>query len=253
MRQNDQCSSTGTSVDISSKLLDRLEQKLGYKFKNRDFLIQALVHRSYSNEKNTRKIEDNERLEFLGDAALELAISDIMFHEFPHYTEGELSKLRALIVNERQLSKLAEELELGKAILLGKGEELTGGRTKPSVLADCMEAVLAAVYLDGGYRELREVVNRLFSGLFMGSKSPLEVLNRDFKTRLQEYTQNEYKETPTYELEKETGPDHDKTFYVSVLVGDKKVGFGVGKSKKAAEQKAAEEALEVLLKEKESK
>ena len=237
---------------VDNNLLKRLQEKLGYTFKDRNLLLQALVHRSYSNERGATKIEDNERLEFLGDAALELAISDIMFHEFPHYTEGELSKLRSLIVNERQLSKLAEDLELGKAILLGKGEELTGGRTKPSVLADCMEAVLAAVYLDGGYQKLKEVVERLFGNIFMGSRSPLEFLNRDFKTRLQEFTQNEYKETPTYELEKETGPDHDKTFYVSVLVGDKKVGYGVGKSKKAAEQKAAEEALEVLQKEKDA-
>ncbi len=240
-------------LTIDEELLRQLEKKLGYRFNNENLLIQALVHRSYSNEKGSQKIEDNERLEFLGDAALELAISDIMFNEYPQYSEGELSKLRSLIVNEQQLSKLAESLELGSAILLGKGEELTGGRTKPSVLADCMEAVLAAVYLDGGYEKLREVVKNLFGQLFMGSKSPLEVLNRDFKTRLQEYTQNEYKETPTYELEKETGPDHDKTFYVSVLVGDKKVGYGVGKSKKAAEQKAAEEALRVLLKEKKKK
>ena len=239
--------------EIDKKLLERLEERLGYKFGNKNLLLQALVHRSFSNERGAQKIEDNERLEFLGDAALELAVSDIMFHQFPHYTEGELSKLRSLIVNEEQLSRLAEKLELGRAILLGKGEELTGGRTKPSVLADCMEAVLAAVYLDGGYAKLKEVVEKLFGSLFMGTRSPLELLNRDFKTRLQEFTQNEYKETPTYKLEKETGPDHDKTFYVSVVVGDKKVGYGVGKSKKAAEQKAAEEALETLLKEKDAK
>ncbi len=245
--------SQGVQVKIDDRILERLQEKLGYSFKNKKLLIQALTHRSYSNEKGVKGFEDNERLEFLGDAALELAISDIMFHEFPQYTEGELSKLRALVVNEKQLSKLAKDLDIGNAILLGRGEELTGGRTKPSVLADCMEAVLAAVYLDSDYTELKQVVQRLFGSLFVGSESPLEVLNRDFKTRLQEYTQNEFKKTPTYELEKETGPDHDKTFYVSVLVGDRKIGYGIGKSKKAAEQKAAEEALGILIKEKEKK
>ncbi len=253
MKNNAREKSQSDLSRIHDRVLRELQDRLGYRFKNKKFLVQALIHRSYSNEKGARGLEDNERLEFLGDAALELAISDIMFHEFPRYTEGELSKLRALVVNEKQLSKLAEKLDLGKAILLGKGEELTGGRTKPSLLADCMEAVLAAVYLDGGFGELKKVVQKLFGGLFMGSKSPLEVLNRDFKTRLQEYTQTEFKETPTYELEKEAGPDHDKTFYVSVLVGNRKVGFGAGKSKKAAEQKAAEQALETLTGEKEAK
>lgn len=224
----------------------QLEKSLNYRFRDRSLLFQALVHRSFANEKGNPKIKDNERLEFLGDATLGLAISDIMFQKFPDFQEGELSKLRSSMVSEKQLAKLAEELNLGKMLFLGKGEELTGGRDKPSLLSDTMEAVLAAVFLDGGYDSLKGVVGRLFGKLFSGAVSPLESLDNDFKTRLQEYTQEEFKETPEYQLEKETGPDHEKTFYVSVHVKGEKFGYGIGKSKKAAEQKAAKQALDVL-------
>jgi ribonuclease III len=215
-----------------------LEAVLGYTFKDRSILEQALRHASWVNEQ-TDKLEDNERLEFLGDAVLDLSVGDRLMTRYPQLREGELSVTRAQVVSEAGLSEVAAKLGLGTWLLLGKGEERSGGRTKPSILADAFEAILAAVYVDGGFPAAHEMVSRLlahrietvqFKGFY------------DYKTRLQEMLQARFKATPTYRVVAELGPDHDKRFVVTVTVGDIEWARAVGKSKKEAEQTAAAEA-----------
>ncbi len=231
-----------------ARSLDRLQKRLHYRFKNERLLLQALVHRSYVHEGLQNGLKDNEILEFLGDSVLNLAISHLLIHLFPRYREGELSRLRSAIVNEKELAHVAHTMDLGGYLLLGKGEELTGGRQKPSLLADAVEALLASVYLDGGLSAAIEVVHRLFHDYLNPEalEHPLRVLDKDFKTQLQELCQARYKMVPTYALEGEEGPDHDKTFHACVMLGEVQLARGSGKSKKEAQQEAARVALEHL-------
>ena len=226
--------------------LEELQTALHYRFRSPRLLLQALMHRSYINENPGSEWNDNETLEFLGDAVLGLAVSHLLWNSFPHYNEGTLSRLRSSVVNERELAVVATELNLGEYLFLGKGEEGTGGRAKPSLLADTVEALLAAVYLDGGLDSSIEVVKHIFAGYLDPRRleQPLEVLDKDYKTQLQEITQSRLKLTPVYALEGEEGPDHDKVFHVSVTIQGRVIAHGMGKSKKDAQQLAAKKALE---------
>ncbi len=213
-------------------------------FENRELLLRALVHRSFAYE-NPEPGADNETLEFLGDSVLGLAISHLLLDLFPGCDEGELSRLRSSIVNERELAQIASTLELGDYLLLGKGEQISGGRQKPSLLANALEAVLAAVYLDGGLDSALQLVRTMF-GDYLGNRGEaqlLKTLDKDYKTQLQEITQARLKLTPLYRLESEQGPDHDKTFFMRVEVGDRVLASGSGKSKKEAQQEAARKAM----------
>lgn len=228
--------------------LEMLQSALHYRFRNPHLLMQALMHRSYINENPGTVWSDNETLEFLGDAVLGLAVSHVLWSAFPRYNEGSLSRLRSAVVNERELAAVATELGLGECLFLGKGEEGTKGREKPSLLADTLEALLAAVYLDGGLEAAIDTVTRIFAEYLDPKRieQPLETLDKDYKTQLQELTQGHIKLTPTYTLEAEDGPDHDKVFHMNVAIQGQVLARGVGKSKKDAQQVAARKALEKL-------
>lgn len=218
--------------------LTELEEKIRYRFRDRRLLRQALTHSSYANEQRINKFEDYERLEFLGDAVLELVSSDFLFREEKDMAEGQLTRRRSSMVCEPALAFCARDIALEQYILLGKGEEATGGRGRDSIVSDVMEAVIGAIYLDSGIEEASGFIHR-----FILSDLEHKQLFYDAKTILQESVQQESKETIHYELLKEEGPEHEKTFLVEVLVGDKKLGMGSGHSKKAAEQQAAYQAL----------
>ena len=218
--------------------LGQLEQIIGYCFRDRLLLRQALTHSSFSNEQKINRHPDYERLEFLGDAVLELISSDYIFHENPQMSEGELTKRRSSIVCEPALAFCARQIGLEQFIFLGKGEEGTGGRKRDSIISDVMEAVIGAVYLDSGFDEARKLIER-----FILSDLEHKQLFYDAKTILQEEVQRENCGSIRYELIREDGPEHDKNFVVEVLIGDRKEGTGSGHSKKAAEQQAAYAAL----------
>ena len=217
--------------------LKKFQSLIGYTFKNEQLLKQALTHSSYANEKHLKKLSDNERLEFLGDAVLEVVSSEFLFQNYPNLTEGELTKLRASIVCEPTLAICTEAISLGDFLYLGKGEDNTGGRKRKSVLSDAMEAVIGAIYLDGGFANAKEFVLK-----FIMTDIEHKHLFYDSKTILQEVVQGEH-ETLTYVLLGETGPDHEKVFEVGVLIGNKEISTGKGHTKKAAEQEAAYKAL----------
>lgn len=220
-------------------ILAALQERIGYTFRQPALLTLAMTHRSAV----ARSGENNEKLEFLGDAVLGLVVSDVLMHRFPHANEGELSKLRAALVNARVLAGKANEIDLGSCLRLGKGEEKSGGRKKESILAAAYEALLGAVYLDGGFDAARVIVAGQFGpGIEISAHERLE----DYKTRLQEITQRRFRETPSYTLVRSTGPDHDKAFVSEIRIGGKLLGRGEGKSKKAAEQEAALQALVLL-------
>lgn len=223
---------------MTGEIIEELEEKIGYCFKDRRLLQQALTHSSYANEMKINKGEDYERLEFLGDAVLELVTSDFLFRERRENSEGKLSKLRASIVCEPALAFCARELSLERYIMLGKGEETTGGRGRDSIVSDVMESVIGAVYLDGGMEEASAFIHR-----FVLSDLEHRQLFYDAKTRLQEIVQQENNGTLSYKLVREEGPQHDKIFDVEAYVGETMVGTGSGHSKKAAEQQAAYQAL----------
>ncbi len=214
-----------------------MQQRIGYPFRQLGLLEEALTHRSYGRP-------DNERLEFLGDSVIELVVSQLLFETFPKLREGELSKMRSSLVKEESLAEVARGIELGRHLKLGKGEEATGGREKASILAGALEAVVAAVYIDGGFEEAFRVVEGLFRERIKQMEEAWR--DRDYKTQLQEYTQARFKEVPRYTVVAERGPEHSKTFEVVVLVGGRIWGRGSGRSKKEAEQRAAEEALRRL-------
>lgn len=218
-----------------------LEERLGYQFKNRSLLENALTHSSYANEHRESGITSNERLEFLGDSVLGMVVADHLFREHPHMPEGELTRTRAALVCEGSLVEVACALELGDYLRLGKGEDAGGGRERPSILADATEAVLAAVYLDGGIAQAR----RLIRVLILGNEEEMSA-SRDYKTALQELIQRESGQTLTYRLVGEEGPDHAKRFSVEVALNGKTVGAGEGRTKKAAEQNAAKAAMEQI-------
>lgn len=226
-----------------------LEHVLAHTFKNPGLLELALTHKSFANEQSggaSSVQTDNERLEFLGDAVLDLALSDILMNRFADNTEGALSKKRASLVNEDSLARLAAELKLEESIRLGKGEAKSGGLQKPRILASTLEALLGAVYTDGGFEAAKLAVAKLFESRLIEISGTEGDFSSDFKTRLQERVQESFKNTPTYHVETESGPDHDKIFEISVKVDGEVLATGTGKSKKAAEQDAAKKALEKM-------
>lgn len=219
---------------------EALEAALGHRFARPEHLELAVTHSSSGEPVN------NETLEFLGDAVLALAVSDLLMGRFPGAREGELSKMRAALVNEDVLARKARQLDLGRWLCLGRGEEKSGGRDKPSILASAYEAVLGAIYLDAGYEPARAVVEAHFES---DVSERTTVASRDYKTQLQELTQRLFRETPSYTLVQESGPDHEKRFVSEILIGGVTRGRGIGRSKKTAEQAAAMEALAHLARE----
>ena len=220
------------------KNLAALEQKISYHFQNRKLLVQALTHSSYANEKKLGKLGCNERLEFFGDAVLELISSDFLYHRFPGIPEGELTKKRASMVCEPSLAFCAREFGLPQYLLLGKGEDMTGGRNRDSIVSDATEALLGAIYLDGGFASAKEFVLS-----FILNDIEHKQLFFDSKTILQEIVQEKGSQPIEYRLIKEEGPDHNKSFTVEAIVSGRTQGQGTGHTKKAAEQAAAYEAI----------
>jgi ribonuclease-3 len=227
--------------------LDAAQAAIGYRFRQPRLLDQALTHRSHVNESRDRGCRHNERLEFLGDAVLSLIVSEHLAGAFPESTEGELSKLKARLVSESCLAQAARRLALGGLLRLGRGEELTGGREKSSLLANAMEAVIAAVYLDGGLEAARAFTLRAFEPELQAQErrdgGEWPPVGEDYKTRIQEWCQKRFDSLPRYVLLGESGPDHQKRFEVQVRLGRDVLGLGVGRTKKEAEQMAAREAL----------
>ncbi len=223
--------------------VERVLQRLGVRVRDRRLIEQALTHSSVTAQGDSSG-EDYESLEFLGDAALGLAVADYLLEQLPGRSPGEYSQMRAHCVNRRRLADVAEQLELGPAIRLGKGEEQSGGRNRPALLADCVEALIGAVYLDQGWETASAMVRRLFAGHFREAlEQPLEW---DYKSRLQQYCQGEQKGLPEFRVIREEGPDHRKEFEVEAVIESKALGRGVGSSKKEAEQNAARVALQAM-------
>ena len=224
-------------------MLKELQDRIGYHFQDDKLLKKAMVHSSYANEKHLPKYECNERLEFLGDAVLELISSEFLFSLHKTMPEGQLTKTRARMVCEPALAFCARDIELGKYLLLGKGEDATGGRKRESVTSDAMEALIGAIYLDGGFANAKEFIERFILKDLENKK-----LFYDSKTILQEIVQSNFKEPVSYELLGEKGPDHNKVFEVAVRIGDDRYGVGSGRTKKAAEQEAAYQSILALRK-----
>ena len=220
------------------ELLEELQDKIGYRFQNTELLKQALTHSSFANEQKINKLKDYERLEFLGDAVLELVSSEFLFRENPQMPEGQLTKLRASMVCEPALAYCAKDIDLGSYILLGRGEEYTGGRYRSSITSDVMEAIIGAIFLDGGIENAKKHIYR-----FILSDLENKILFLDSKTILQEEIQKKKDAQLRYELIGESGPDHNKQFTVDAYLNDVLIGSGTGRTKKAAEQQAAYEAL----------
>jgi len=222
--------------------MEEFERIIRYEFKDKHLLMESLSHSSYANEKKKTR-NSNERLEFLGDSVLSIIVSQYLFEHFSHLPEGELTKIRASLVCEKSLFEFAKQIKLGDYIMLGKGEEHTGGRERPSILADAFEAVIAAIYLDGGLEAARKHVLRFIPD-DIGDKSSVSF--SDYKTILQEVVQKNPEEKVEYILAAQTGPDHNKAFKIHVCLNSNVIGTGFGKSKKEAEQMAAKEALELM-------
>ena len=223
-------------------MLSELEAGLGYTFRDRSILENALTHSSYANENRERHIPDNERLEFLGDSILGFVVADYLYRNYPDKPEGELTRIRADLVCERNLAEAAATIELGTFLKLGHGEEQSGGRTRDSIVSDAMESVIAASFMDGGFAAAKEIIDRLIlSNIPKGRPR-----NFDYKTALQELVQRKKDQVLCYELIGESGPDHDKKFEVEVLLNGKPCGKGSGSSKKRAEQAAAAAAIDAL-------
>lgn len=218
-----------------------LEKKLGYRFRNIGLLEHAMTHSSYANEHRAAGITSNERLEFLGDSVLGMVVADYLFEKHPDMPEGELTRTRAALVCETSLYEVARVLNLGRCLRLGKGEAGGGGRSRPSILADATEAMLAAVYLDGGIEPVRTIIRA-----YILDKEEEKSVDRDYKTALQELVQRHPGQAVSYRLIDETGPDHARVFVMEVSVGEKPVGIGRGRSKKEAEQMSAKAALEKM-------
>ena len=227
---------------LSKQDILTLEKNIGYTFENKKLLINALIHRSYLNEYNLKDFDSYEKLEFLGDAVLELVIREELFKKNPDKDEGTLSKIKSTMVNKTNLSEIANKLNLGNFILLGKGEMNTEGYKKESILADVLESILAAIYIDSSFIRVQKVIKKIFN--IKNVLSVKKILN-DYKTLLQETTQNIYKIVPEYSVLEEVGPSHNKTFKVAIKV-NKIVTYGKGKSKKIAEQSAAKKALKLI-------
>ncbi len=218
--------------------IEELEKRLGYRFRDRKLIIEALTHKSY------KKPYNNERLEFLGDAVLDLIVGEFLFHKFPDSDEGILSKIRASLVNESGFATLARAIDLGKYIYLSPAEENNNGRQKPSLLSNAFEAVIGAIYLEAGLETSRDIVVRLLDETY--PVIDLDTLCKDYKTALQELTQASHGVTPDYQLLGSSGPDHRKEFEIAVVLGGETIAKARGRSKKSAQQKAAEIALKKL-------
>ena len=223
---------------MNQKKLKELQQNIGYQFKQEALLRQALTHSSYAHEKNLKELMDNERLEFLGDAVLEVVSSEFLFKNHPEMNEGQMTKLRASLVCEQSLAACARQLNLGAFLLLGNGEDLTGGRERDSILSDAWEALIGAMYLDGGFTSAKEFILK-----YVLQDIEHKKLFYDSKTMLQELIQNKYKQTLHYVLLSEDGPDHNKVFTVQAYMDDTPLMTGRGRTKKAAEQNAAYQSL----------
>lgn len=220
-----------------------LQNKIGYHFKNIDLLTEALTHSSYANEHKAQHIKYNERLEFLGDAVLSIVVSDYIFKNCPELPEGELTKLRASLVCEKSLFEFAKKIDLGKHLILSKGERNNGGAERPSILSDAFEALIAAIYIDGGFAPAsKHILNFIIPAIKNSKKKKIN----DYKTTLQEIIQKNPGEQLEYVLVDESGPDHNKHFVVEVHLNSNIIGKGGGRSKKEAEQQAAREALELM-------
>jgi ribonuclease-3 len=218
--------------------MESLEKKLGYSFQNRELLAEALNHSSYANE-HRGSLGSNERLEFLGDSVLGFVSAEYLFRGHEDLPEGDLTRMRAALVCEQSLYEVAKELELGGYLKLGRGEEAGGGRERQSILADAVEAVFAAVYLDGGIEQVRALIIRVLL-----SRAPAAEERKDYKTTLQEVAQRRIGQVLTYHMVSQSGPDHNKMFLFEVRLNDRAIGRGEGRSKKEAEQAAARDALE---------
>ncbi len=223
--------------------MQKLEEVAGYRFRDKNILRTALTHSSYANE-NRGRLRSNERLEFLGDAVLSLAVSDFIYREYGDIPEGDLTRLRAAVVCEQSLHAVALDLGLPQYLLLGRGEEAGGGRRRPSILADAVEALIGAIYLDGGMEEAREFILRHLRAAV--NRAAARGLNGDYKTMLQEIVQKNKQETLSYRVAGASGPDHDKEFLVELLLNSNVLASGSGRSKKEAEQAAARAALVLM-------
>ena len=229
-------------TSVEKKQLKQFEKNLGFSFRKRENLKHALTHKSFVHEQRLPAAGHNERLEFLGDAVLELCISHLLMQLFDEADEGDLSKTRAAIVNEEHLSELAKSLQLGDFLYLGKGEASTGGREKTSLLANAYEAVIGAMFVDRGFKKVQAYVEKTFTPLLTNTE--LFGYSKDYKTRLQEVSQSRFKSVPRYTLTSTTGPDHQKVFEVELTIRSETFSVGKGSSKKSAEQEAARQALE---------
>ena len=223
--------------------LRTLEEDLGYIFEQPSLLDQAMIHKSFANEADT-PVEHNERLEFIGDSVLGLCVAHLLYDFEPSLNEGDMSRIRAYLVKEETLAMLARSLDLGDHLKLGKGELVSGGMEKPSILADSFEALVGSIYLDGGFDLAFMFVESIYSPVI--DEAGTTVISRDYKTRLQEYCQARYKRAPSYKHLEATGPDHDRQFLVEAHLGGRTLARGRGRSKKEAEQDAAQHALELL-------
>lgn len=224
------------------KAMCQLQNELNFIFKDITLLNGALTHSSYANEHRKTNMIHNERLEFLGDSVLNLAVSDYIYKKYPYYPEGNLTKIRATVVCESALALIAKKIKLGDYLLLGKGEEATGGRNRDSILADALEALIGAMYLDKGFRDVQRFVIRLLEKEIIEASKKGELFI-DYKTKLQETLQRNRKASIEYKIVKEEGPDHDKKFHILALIDKEELGRGYGRSKKEAEQRAAKEVL----------
>lgn len=222
--------------------LEDLEKSLNYSFSNKDLLKTALTHSSYANENKMKVIENNERMEFLGDSIISLIVSQYLYKKYPNYPEGDLTKIRAMVVCESSLSYAARKINLGDYILLGKGEDITGGRDRDSILADTIESIAGAIYIDSDFKSINNILLKKFEDniVYAAAKGNLFM---DYKTELQELLQKEKNSEIEYRVYKEKGPDHNKVFFIKVLFNGNKIGKGNGKNKKEAEQMAAKDAL----------
>lgn len=242
----DQVGGGGMVVPLP-QAFDALEARIGYRFRDRGLLEHALTHKSKAHEDPSGGVTDNESLEFLGDAVLGLVVSDALFRAFPSYSEGQKSKIKANLVSTASLAQMAELMGLGDHMILGRGEEKTGGRLKQALLADTCEALIAAIYLDGGLEPARRFLMRELATEIEAARQPA-YFGRDHKSRLQERLQGMGRPLPSYRIASEIGPDHRKLFYVEVIVGDQTLAQGAGRTKKEAEQEGARLALQEITK-----
>ncbi|MCL2155530.1 MAG: ribonuclease III [Leptospirales bacterium] len=229
---------------VRFKQLSIIQNRINVKFKDKNLLDRALTHRSYVNESSIKKVKDNERLEYLGDSVLGLVVNEYLFTRFENYPEGDLAKIKSAVVSEATLAKVAREINLGSFLLMGKGEELNGGRDRSSILANSFEALIGAVYLDRGIKDCRNFILTLLKKDIERIDSMTYLM--DPKTTLQEYVQKKYKERPIYEVVEEKGPDHKKEFVVRLIINGKEAARGSGSSKRRAEMTAAEYILKKI-------